>query len=149
MSQLPQSPFGNPLRFLLISLTLTIGISGVRAQCPVNASFNHSSSYICQGASLTFNNTTTGGAIGQNWFENVTSFSTLLSPTRTFNTPGTYIISLLSTNGACTDTAQSAITVSPTMTATATFVSPTCFNGTNGSANLTPGGGTPPAHFGC
>ena len=143
MSQLPQSPFGNPLRFLLILLTLTIGISGVRAQCPVNASFNHSSSYICQGASLTFNNTTTGGAIGQNWFENVTSFSTLLSPTRTFNTPGTYIISLLSTNGACTDTAQSAITVSPTMTATATFVSPTCFNGTNGSANLTPGGGTP------
>lgn len=114
----------------------------VQAQCPVNAAFNQSSSYICQGATLTFNNTTTGGAIAQSWFENITPFSTNVSPSRTFNTPGTYVISLISTNGSCSDTAQSAITVSPTITASLAPVNPTCFNGTNGSINLSPGGGT-------
>lgn len=133
----------NTLRTLLITFTATVAAASLQAQCPVNAAFNHAPAYICQGTTLTFNNTTTGGAIAQQWFENITPFSTQLSPTRTFNTPGGFVISLLATNGSCQDTAQSAVWVSPTMTASAVGTNPTCFNGTNGSVNLTPGGGTP------
>lgn len=133
----------NTLRTLLIFVTASGGAASMRAQCPVNAAFNHSQTYVCTGTNITFNNTTTGGAIAQQWFENITPFSTQLSPTRTFNAQGGYVISLIATNGSCADTAQSAVWVSPTMTASAVGTNPTCFNGTNGSVNLTPGGGTP------
>lgn len=140
MIPLPQLFTKAPLLTLLI---LLVAGAGLQAQCPVNASFTHPQSYICQGTNLTFTNTTTGGAIGQAWYENVTLFSTQPSPSRTFNIPGPYIISLVATNGSCADTAQSAILVSPTLTGSLSPTNPTCFGGTNGSVNLTPGGGTP------
>ncbi len=143
MIDLPQPTSKNVLRSLLLLLIVGAFSGPAQAQCPVNANFNHYPSYICQGANLTFNNTTTGGAIGQSWYENITLFSSVASPTRTFSTPGAYVISLVATNGTCLDTAQSAIMVSPTITGGLVPTNPTCFGGSNGSVNLTPGGGTP------
>jgi Concanavalin A-like lectin/glucanases superfamily/Secretion system C-terminal sorting domain len=135
--------FARSLGSILLLLFLTIGMGRLAAQCPFTPSFTHPSSYICVGSSLTFTNTTTGTYTGRAWWDNITNFSTLLSPTRTFNTPGLSVISLIETNGICTDTVQSAVMVSPTMTATLVPTNPVCFGGTNGSINLTPGGGTP------
>jgi hypothetical protein len=109
--------------------------------CPVNASFTSSATSICPGTTVTFTNTTTGGAIGQGWYENNVLFSTSQSTQRTFNTAGTFTIQLISTNGTCQDTATAIITVNALPTATITPSGPTTFC-TGGSVTLTASAGT-------
>ncbi|UPT67358.1 MAG: T9SS type A sorting domain-containing protein [Sphingobacteriales bacterium JAD_PAG50586_3] len=115
--------------------------------CPVNAAFTSSATTICQGATVTFTNTTTGGAIGQGWYENNTLFSTLTSTQRTFNNQGSFTIQLIATNGTCQDTATATITVNPSVTPAVSITSnppsPICA-GTSVTFTATPvNGGTP------
>ena len=71
---------------------------------PIAASFTPSTTTVIVGNSATFTNSTTG-ATTYNWTQNGTSFSSQTSPSLTFNTPGSYLIQLLATNGSpsCAD----------------------------------------------
>ena len=130
--------------WLTLFLTVFLGIMGMNAnaQCPVDARFVSSNVYICQGQSITFTNTSTGNPSFFAWAENAVSFSSQASPTRTFPTPGNYLIQMFASNGTCTDSASTLVVVGPAVTSSATTVSPTCFGGSNGSINLSPAGGT-------
>jgi hypothetical protein len=129
------------MRFFLLFVCAGLSYQVVSAQCPVNANFTASSVYVNQGQSVTFTNISTGPIIGQGWTDNGTLFSTSLSPSYVFSVPGLRTIRLIVTNGSCSDTATTLVMVSPTMSGSITPTNPTCFNGTNGSANLTPAGG--------
>ena len=115
----------------------------IQAQCPVNASFTSSTVYVCQGGTVNFTNTTTGGASFYNWLENAVSFSAVPSPSRTFSVPGQYLISLVASNGTCLDTANTIVVVDATVNGAALATDASCFGFTNGTINLTPSGGTP------
>ncbi len=134
-------PFGRSLGGLLLLLVLSLGFSDLSAQCPINAAFTASSVYVNQGQSVTFTNTSTGAIVGNAWSDNGTLFSTVASPNYTFSVPGLRTIRLINTNGTCTDTAITLVMVSPTLAGSIVPTNPVCFNGTNGSANLTPAGG--------
>lgn len=78
------------------------------------ASFTPSPSItVCQGQSVSFNNTSTGAVYYQWTFGGgAPASSTQTHPTVTFNTPGTYTISLIAQNQClCSDTATATITV--------------------------------------
>jgi PKD repeat protein len=68
---------------------------------------------VCQGQSVSFNNTSTGAVAYQWTFGGGTpASSTQTHPTVVFNTPGTYTISLVAQNEClCSDTATATITV--------------------------------------
>lgn len=122
-------------------LTL-LGAQAVQAQCPVNAAFTQSSVYVCQGSTVNFTNLTTGGAIFQGWFENGVNFALTANASRTFNTAGQFLISLVASNGSCQDTASTIIIVDGDVTGATTVTPVQCFGFSNGAVNLTPGGGT-------
>jgi len=118
--------------------------------CPVNASFTSSATTVCAGATVTFTNTTTGGAIGQSWEENGVLFSTSTSTQRTFATAGSYIIRLISTNGTCQDTATATITVNASVTPSVSITGgpqqPLIFPTTCGFTSVPVNGGTNPTY---
>ncbi len=58
-------------------------------------------------------------------------------------TTGTWIVTVTGVGG-CTSTASVTITQPPALTASITGTNPACNGSANGSANLTPSGGTPP-----
>ncbi|MFN5620766.1 MAG: MopE-related protein [Flavobacteriales bacterium] len=70
----------------------------------VVANFNASATSVCQGSSVTFTNTSVG-ATTYNWsFPGGTpSTSTAANPTVTYNTPGTYNVTLTASNASFTD----------------------------------------------
>ncbi|HHG83488.1 MAG TPA: T9SS type A sorting domain-containing protein [Bacteroidetes bacterium] len=123
--------------------TLFLTSGEAQAQCPVQASFIASSVYPCAGQTISFTNTSTGGPVGFTWFQDITFFSTATNPTRTFNTPGNYAISLLASNGTCVDTLSKVIVVNPTVNSTVTGTDASCNNFSDGSADLSPMNGTP------
>ncbi len=126
---------------LLLLLFSGFCFGTLQAQCPINAAFTATSVYVNQGQSVTFTNTSTGVIVGNAWSDNGTLFSTAVSPSYTFSVPGLRTIRLINTNGTCTDTATTLVMVSPTLSGGIVPTNPICFNGTNGSANLTPAGG--------
>lgn len=70
---------------------------------------------VCQGQSVSFNNTSTG-AVSYQWaFAGGTpAVSTQTHPTVTFNTAGTWVVTLIAQNQClCSDTATATITVMP------------------------------------
>lgn len=92
-----------------------INITGTVNSAPPTASFTAVSSTICEGQSVTFNNTTTGGTTYSWSFPGGTpSTSTAQNPTVTYATAGTYNVSLTATNanGSNTSTQNNYITVS-------------------------------------
>ncbi|MFM2374935.1 MAG: hypothetical protein RLZZ165_31, partial [Bacteroidota bacterium] len=143
MKQLSRILLKKTLATLLIPIMVGMVSETAMAQCSFTPSFTHPSSYVCTSTDVSFTNTTSGAVISYAWFVNTTQISAAASPSYFFNTPGPNVISLLESNGTCLDTAQSVVWVSPRMTATHTKTDPTCFNGTNGSIDLTPAGGTP------
>ncbi|MBA3900009.1 MAG: T9SS type A sorting domain-containing protein, partial [Bacteroidetes bacterium] len=74
------------------------------------ASFTISNNSVCNGASVSFTNTSVNSNTYE-WQENNTTFSTSLSPNHILNTAGSRLISLIAEPGVCADTASHIITV--------------------------------------
>ncbi len=72
----------------------------------LHASFNASTTNVTEGGTVTFTSTSTGGATSYSWsFPGGTpSASTLQNPTVTYNTAGTYDVTLTVSGGGETDT---------------------------------------------
>jgi PKD repeat protein len=110
------------------------------------AAFTVNDQTICAGQSVNFTNTSTGNVTSQTWtFAGGTpSTSTAANPTVTYNTPGTYAVTLIATNPSTSDTLTqtSYITVAANTTLTTSVNNATC-GATNGSATANPVGGGP------
>ncbi|MEN9525372.1 MAG: hypothetical protein RLZZ256_756 [Bacteroidota bacterium] len=77
----------------------------------VDASFTNSSPSVCSApAAINFTNTSTGpGTLSYNWLFGDGGTSNATNPTHTFNTNGTYTVTLITTSSAgCVDTFRSA-----------------------------------------
>ncbi len=105
---------------------------------PPKAAFTYINS--CQGQSVTFTDSSTGGATSWNWNFGDGNTSTSQNPTHIYTTPGSYTVTLIASNGiGCTDTLSQTITVYPKPTANFT-TSPVCignsttFNSTSSGA---------------
>ena len=88
----------------------------------VVADFTPSATSVCEGSSITFTNTTTGGADTYNWDFGDGGSSTATNPTYTYTTAGTYTLTLTASQsggGLCVDDTISTnlITVLPSPTA--------------------------------
>jgi hypothetical protein len=129
--------------FLLVAFFALTSIRFAYAQCPINAAFTSSSVYVCQGSTVNFTNISTGAIAFQGWFENGVNFSLSPSASRTFNTAGQYLITLVASTGTCQDTAQTIIIVDSDVTGSTVVTPAQCFGFSNGAVNLTPAGGTP------
>lgn len=127
-------------RFLLSVLPLCLGFAAANAQ--VAASFDASSVYPCAGETVTFTNTSIG-AVNYVWGENGTPFSNSLNATRTFTTPGSYLITLIASDGVSNDTANTIVVVNPGLGGSLLATDASCFGIADGGIDLTPSGGTP------
>jgi M6 family metalloprotease-like protein len=94
----------------------TVNISAATVNPPV-ANFTASSTTITAGQSVTFTDTSTNNPTGWSWSFNggTPSSSTSQNPTVTYNTAGTYSVSLTASNsaGSNTNTKANYITVNP------------------------------------
>ncbi|MCW5908632.1 MAG: PKD domain-containing protein [Chitinophagales bacterium] len=126
---------------------LPIICTGSQGQGPT-ASFTSNNTTTCSGGTISFTSTSTGNPTSYSWsFPGGTpSSSTSANPTVTYNTAGTYNVSLTvyNANGSNNSTQNNYITVyaKPTLTMDATPVS--CFGGSNGSASASATGGLAP-----
>ncbi|MFZ5551976.1 MAG: PKD domain-containing protein, partial [Bacteroidota bacterium] len=115
-----------------------VNITGVGGGSPPVASFTGSPTTICAGQSVTFTDNSTNTPTSWSWtFPGGTpATSTLQNPTVTYNTPGTYNVTLTATNasGSNTLTQNNYITVNAVPAATAGSNSPVC---TGNTINLT------------
>jgi PKD repeat protein len=95
--------------FLIDDIELNAGT----ASAPT-ASFTYNPSNICQGSQVQFTNTSQN-ATSYSWSfpGGNPSTSTQTNPTVTFNTPGTYTISLTAYNGTLSNTYTHSITINP------------------------------------
>ena len=114
----------------------------------LGAVFNATDTVICVGSSIDFNDMSTGAPTTWTWdFPGaVISSSSDQNPSGvTYNTPGTYDVTLTVGDGSTTDvvTLSSHITVGANPTASSTGVDPTCAGDANGSATAVANGGTP------
>ena len=95
------------------------------------ASFTVSDSTICPGESIQFSNTTGGTVLTKKWYftGGTPATATINNPTVTYNTPGVYPVSLVTTNASGTDSTikNSYITVYTPPTATCTAGGNTTF----------------------
>lgn len=78
----------------------------VNVAAPVSADFTASQNSVCAGQSVTYTDASTGGATAWSWsFPGGTpSTSTAQNPTVTYNTAGTYSVTLTATGGTGVDT---------------------------------------------
>lgn len=67
----------------------------------------------CAGSPITLSNTTTPAPLNVQWDFGDGTGSTLVSPVKTYTTPGTYTIKLVNNFGACRDSVTQSITVHP------------------------------------
>lgn len=117
------------------------------AQGPT-ASFTANNTSLCVGSSVNYSSTSTGNPTSYSWvFSGGTpSTSNSANPSVTYNSPGTYNVSLTvsNSNGSNSSTQTNYITVyaKPTLVTGGTPV--LCFGGNNGSATVTATGGTSP-----
>lgn len=117
-----------------------VNISGQQASLPV-AAFTPSANTICQGSSINFTDNSSNSPTGWSWsFPGATpSSSTTQNPSNiTWNTAGTYTVSLTVSNGNGSNTTTRVITVNAPPVVTATAVNPTLCAGNSTTLN---GGG--------
>lgn len=111
-----------------------INITGVVSAGPPTAAFTASSSAVCAGNTVTFTDQSTGSPTGWSWSfpGGSPASSTTQNPTVTYNTAGTYTVTLVASNANGNNTTTNTITVNanPTVAATAQ------------SANVCPGNST-------
>ena len=81
------------------------------SNCKPNACISISDTTICQGKQLQISNITSQPYIALKWLQNGIVFDTINTINKTFNTAGTYIISLIVYNDTCKDTANITVTV--------------------------------------
>lgn len=117
----------------------------------INAGFTFNNGTNCNNVLFTDTTIITGGTIS-NWSWSFPggspSSSTLQNPTITYNTPGTYTVTLIVTSVAgCMDTATSVITIGQNMMLTYNITNATTPTCCDGSATVTASGGTPPYTF--
>jgi len=108
----------------------------------ITAAFN-SPSTACEGAPITFNNTSVGASTYVWNFGDGTS-STAVSPSHSYTAAGTYTVELIASNGPCSDTQTVSITVNPRPDAQFSFSpqEPCPAPATIQFTNQTVGGGT-------
>lgn len=111
------------------------------------ASFSAQTTEICTGETVTFANASTPSTATFAWtFESGSpSTSSATSPTVTYNSAGTFDVDLTATNSAGSDSQSSSdyITVHPTPSASVSTTGENLWTGgDNGSATVTPSGGT-------
>lgn len=119
-----------------------VNITGVTINNPPVASFTASANTICAGQSITFTSTSTNNPTSVAWtFPGGTpTSSTQATQQVTFNTPGTYTITLVATNPSGSNTTTQTITVNAVPTVTVTPATPAICAGS--SVSLTASGGT-------
>ncbi len=112
--------------------------------CNPISSFTSSSTNICVGETVNFTNSSTN-TTNYNWLENMVSFATTTDASKTFNTAGTYTISLIADDGSCDDTSSVIVTVNslPSISAASSTDASAC-GMSDGSIIITANGGTPP-----
>ena len=88
--------------------SLSVGAIGC---CPAQASFTTTSDTVCVGDMVSYTNTSIG-SISHEWFENSSTAGTQQNYSKTYNTPGTYLIELVATDGNCSSTATQQVLVS-------------------------------------
>jgi len=118
--------------------------SFVRPAC-VAANFSANVTSTCQGSPVSFSDQTAGSPTAWLWSFGDGQTSTQQNPVHTYNTPGTYNVSLQVTVGGNSNTLNRPgyIVVHPNPTATANVSNATCGNA-NGSLTLTPSNGLAP-----
>ena len=95
---------------------------------PVQAQFSVNNVSGCSPYTVTFNNTSTSWQTYLWNFGDGTTSSTILNPTITYTTPGTYTVTLVASNGTCnaSDTAITNITVYPPFVSDFNFTTTPC-----------------------
>lgn len=118
---------------------------------PPIAEFNASSTSVCQGGSVQFNDLSAGGPTSWSWsFSGGSpSSSTSQSPTVSYNSPGTKTVSLTVTNanGTDTETKTAYVTVGADLTINGAVSDAQCWNSSDGGVNISLTGGTAPFSY--
>lgn len=117
---------------------------------PVDADFTAAQTSLCPGATVNFSDNSTSSPTTWSWsFPGGTpNTSTQQNPTITYNTPGTYSVTLTAGNGTTNDTQtlNSYITVNAAPNGTTSIVDAACGQ-SNGSASVTATGGSAPYSY--
>jgi PKD repeat protein len=123
-----------------------VNITGVSTPSLPVADFTGTPTTLCAGQTVTFNNISTGSPTSYAWtFTGGTpATSTATNPTVTYNTAGTYTVTLVATNGSGNDTETKTnyIIVNALPTATAGSNSPLCVGATLNLTTPTVAGAT-------
>jgi PKD repeat protein len=90
--------------------------------CPAQASFTASDTVVCNGGTLNFTNTSTGGIGSYEWKHNGNLFSTSTNTSRTFSTPGYHTITLIAADSGCYDSVSKVIGVKSPPSASFNYV---------------------------
>ncbi|MEW6470259.1 MAG: PKD domain-containing protein [Bacteroidota bacterium] len=118
---------------------------------PPVADFSGTPTNLCAGGTVSFSDLSTNTPTSWAWtFAGGTpSSSTSQNPSVTYNTPGTYAVTLVATNGSGSDTktVNGYITVNANPSASGTVTHVSCNGGSNGAINLSPSGGQSPYTF--
>jgi PKD repeat protein len=118
---------------------------------PPTADFSSSNTTICAGSTVTFNDISTGNPTSWSWsFPGGTpSSSSQQHPVITYNTAGTYNVSLTATNanGNTSKTVNNMVTVRAKPNVVATAVNTLCSGDVNGLVNLSVSSGQSPYSF--
>lgn len=131
------------------SVKLNHAIFAFVTDAPPTASFTNLNPSVCEGASATYDASSSLNAMSYSWtFPGGTpSTSTTVNPTVTYATPGTYNATLV-IQGNCgskdsiTQINAINVTASPSLSISSTMAS--CFGANDGSASVTATGGTTP-----
>ncbi|MCS6935126.1 MAG: PKD domain-containing protein [Chitinophagales bacterium] len=111
------------------------------------ANFTATPTSVCVGKSVTFTSTSTGNPTSYSWqFQGGTpAVSTAANPTVTYNTPGTYNVTLTvsNANGSNTKTQTAYITVNALPDVTLSVTPVACFGQSTGSVTATATGSSP------
>lgn len=115
------------------------------------AFFTTNNTTVCAGTTVNFTDQSSGGPTSWNWSfpGGSPATSTAQNPSVTYNTPGTYDVTLSVSDGSNNDsnTETGYITVVSTPTATASGTNETCDGDCDGTASATVSGGTAPYSY--
>ncbi|MBN2682725.1 MAG: PKD domain-containing protein [Bacteroidales bacterium] len=118
---------------------------------PPIADFTSNYTYVCAGQTVSFADASLNAPTSWTWtFSGGTpASSSTQNPTVTYNTPGTYNVSLVATNGEGSDTESKIgyITVYANPSTTVSTTNVVCFGANNGTATANASGGATPYEY--
>ena len=124
-----------------LNSTTTINAGGA-----ANAGFTYNGNQCLNGNNYVFTNTGSSG-VTYAWDFGDGNTSTLENPSNVYVVSGTYTVTQTVTSGSCSETFSLTIVVSPAPSGSIISTDITCAGNCDGSANLTPVGGTSPYTF--